>query len=66
MTMAADARRPAPGPRSCTNADGSPKRLYHARDDARRAARMTRDGTKEYACPTCPFWHVGHPGRKPR
>lgn len=65
MTMVADARPPV-RPRSCANADGTPKRIYHSRAAARAVARRTHHGVHEYACPTCPYWHVGNPGRAPR
>jgi hypothetical protein len=64
MTMAASARRSEPAPRSCANADGTPKRMYDSRAGARKAAHGTRGGVKEYACPVCPFWHVGHSSRR--
>lgn len=46
-------------PRSCARADGTPKVEYVTRDEARRAARLTRRDLQAYRCPYGEHYHVG-------
>lgn len=44
----------------CHNRDGSIKRVYYTRQEAKRAARETGGGVGPYLCPGCGAFHVGH------
>lgn len=60
MTMAADAKPPVGGPRSCTWADGRAKATYASLAIARRVAKRTAPDLKPYTCDTCGSTHIGH------
>lgn len=64
MTMAVRVSPPPvyPGsmPRSCQRADGTPKREYLTRDEARRGARLFHEADLQaYRCPYGEHYHVG-------
>lgn len=51
---------PGSMPRSCQRADGTPKREYLTRDEARRGARLFHEKPLQaYRCPYGEHYHTG-------